>query len=79
MQLFITKPFEKININIEWIEIETVVGNFVIQPEHAPMIVELQAGIKAVYELPDGHQESIEIKSGLAHITRNSVTLLLSE
>lgn len=79
MQLFITKPFEKININIEWIEIETVVGNFVIQPEHAPMVIELKPGIKAVYELPDGNQETIEVKTGLAHITRNSVTLLLSE
>ena len=52
MQLFITRPFEKININIEWIEIETVVGNFIIQPEHAPMVIELKPGIKAVYELP---------------------------
>jgi len=79
MQLFITKPFEKINIDIEWIEIETAAGNFVIQPEHAPMIIELKPGIKAVYELPNGLQEAMEIKSGLAHITRHSVTLLLSE
>lgn len=79
MQLFINKPMQKISMQIAWLDIETPVGNFVIQPEHAPMIVALLPDSSITYCLGSGKHESINIKRGLAHITRDSVTLLISE
>ena len=79
MQLYIFSPIQKKNLEIKWIELQTPVGSFVIQSEHAPMVVTLSPGSMATFDLGDDKQESILIKTGVAHITRESVTLLLND
>ena len=79
MQLHIAKPTEKKFLEIVWIDIQTPIGSFVIQPEHAPMIATLSPESTVTYGLSNGKQESIIVKYGIVHITRESVTLLLNE
>ena len=77
--LKISSPNEKREVKIAWIELETGVGNFIIQPEHAPMILTLKPLSHVVYRLHNGKEEMHAVVTGVAHITRNSIALLLSE
>lgn len=77
--LQITSPNEKREVRIAWIELNTPVGNFIIQPEHAPMVITLTPLSTIVYRLHSGKEETRKVINGVAHITRNSITLLLAE
>lgn len=79
MQLNIAMPTQKKTVTIAWLDINTDVGNFIIQPEHAPMIITLLPNSQVMYCLNNGKLETMNVKFGIAHITRESVTLLLSE
>lgn len=78
MELTIITPTSAQKISIAWLEINTPVGNFVIQPGHAPMVVTLSPKEKVMYGLENGKRESIMVNLGTAHITRTAVTLLLN-
>jgi F0F1-type ATP synthase epsilon subunit len=79
MKFTIVSPYDKKIYAISWIELNTPVGNFVIQPGHAPTILTLSAGEKITFGLANGKRESLAIKQGIAHITRDSATVILSE
>jgi len=79
MQLNIAMPMQKKTVKIAWIDINTHVGNFIIQPEHAPMIISLLPESQITYCLSSGKLETVNVKSGIAHVTRENITLLLSE
>ena len=76
MILNLITPFQKITKTIVWLEVDTTVGNFVIEPEHAPMILTLERESNLVFCLTSGKREKIQIKSGIAHIKRDSITIL---
>lgn len=78
MQLFITNYTQKKVVRIVWLDIDTPTGNYVIQPEHAPMIITLNQNSRVTYCLTNGKQESIDIKHGIAHVKRDSVVLLVN-
>lgn len=77
MRLLLISPMQKEEIMVAWIELETKKGNFVIQQGHAPMIIQLKSQSSATCLLYNGKQKTFAIASGLAHITRTQVTLLL--
>jgi F0F1-type ATP synthase epsilon subunit len=68
MKLQIITSQKTTEINIDWIEFNTPVGNMVIQEGHAPMIIELASGYELLYQTK--HQ-------GVAHVTRTGVKILL--
>ena len=76
MTLDLLSPFKKISKDVAWVEIDTVVGNFVIEPEHAPMILTLAKNSNVSFGLATGKQEKIKVNSGIVHIKRDSVTVL---
>jgi F0F1-type ATP synthase epsilon subunit len=78
MQLFITNYTQKKVVRIVWLDVDTPTGNYVIQPAHAPMILTLTPNSRVSYCLTNGKQESLDIKHGVAHISRNSVVLLVN-
>lgn len=79
MKLNIVSPFTKKKLEIAWLEINTPVGNFVIQPGHAPMIVTLSPFKEITICLTNGKQENYFIKQGIVDITRTTITILSSE
>lgn len=79
MKLLIVSPFAKKSFDVAWIELNTPIGNFVIQPGHAPMVLTLSPYKEITFCLTSGKQESFAIKQGIIDITRTQATLLLSE
>lgn len=63
---------------VSWVELQTTVGNFIIQPEHAPMILQIQPNSQVRFCLDSSKQKVVEIAGGFAHITRESVTVLIN-
>lgn len=79
MKLSIISPFSKKILDIAWLELNTPVGSFVIQPGHAPTILTLAPNKEVTLCLKSGKQESFVAKQGIADITRTTATILLSE
>ena len=77
MQLNIVGVDQNEQYKVIWVELQTSVGNLIIQPEHAPMIVELQPKSQVRFCLDSSKQKTYELSAGFAHITRQSVTILI--
>ena len=65
--------------DILWLELNTRQGNFVIQQGHTPMIVSLAPDKEVVFCLKIGKQETFSPTGGIAEITRESTTLLITQ
>jgi len=63
--------------DVLWVEINTPAGNMVIQPGHAPMMIELSQGKELLYQRSNGVTESLNIVQGVVHVTRTEVKVLL--
>jgi F0F1-type ATP synthase epsilon subunit len=80
MKLYIISPFSKKIVDIAWLELNTPVGNFVIQPGHVPMVLTLAPHKNVTYCLKSGKQETFSAsQQAIAEITRSSGTILLNE
>lgn len=77
MQFTILSPTRKESYPVSWVEFESMVGNFVIQPGHAPMIVVLKPNSLSTCLLRNGKQTTVGVSSGVVEVTRASVTFLL--
>lgn len=64
---------------IDWIELNTPTGNYVIQHGHAPTILQLNEQKEMVFSLASGNIETIKNGATLAHITREKVIILMNK
>ena len=79
MELNITSPDEQHILKVAWFEIDTPVGNFIIHAGHAPTILTLLPESIITIRLKSGKQETIKAPSGIVHITRKLVTIILGD
>jgi F0F1-type ATP synthase epsilon subunit len=79
MKLNIISPTSKKIIDVAWVELNTVTGNYVIQPGHAPTFLTLAPNKDMTLCLTNGKQETFNVSQAIAEITRESVTILVSE
>ena len=79
MKLTIISPTKKESHEIQWVEINTPTGNYVIQPGHAPMILTLSSEQPVIFCLLSGALQKLIIKRGTIKITRTDLLLILSE
>lgn len=79
MKFVVMRPGEITEYLVEWIEIATDQGSFVIQPEHAPAIFTLSSHQACVFGLSTGVEESILVSQGVIEVGRTSVLLLISD
>jgi len=77
MKLKVITTKRVIEHDVEWVELNTPVGNMVIQQDHAPIIIELSQGHELLYQVSGSAVESILIVQGIAHVTRAEVKILL--
>lgn len=77
MELSVISPTSKQEFSIAWIELETTVGNFVIQHGHAATVLLLTPNQSATICLNNGKQETIAIPGGIAYIKPAETLLLL--
>ena len=64
---------------IFWLEVETSLGNFVIQDGHAPLILILKPDHEIIFSLYDKTIQKYMIPGGILEITRTDAVLLLNE
>lgn len=78
LELEIIKPTESKKLQVEWIEVEGVNGNFIVGPNHIPLISLLAAKGKISYQLPDGKKVSFDVSGGLIKVENNKALILLN-
>ncbi len=79
MQLTILSPFKKDSYkDIEWVELRTDTGNFIVQEGHAPTILILKEQQPIVF-LHNKKEKKVVIQAGIADITRQQVTILIQK
>lgn len=79
MKLTILKPYDKEVYSVAWLEVNTNVGNFVLQNGHAPMILMLAKDKPLSYCLDNGQEVSTTISGGILKIDRQQATILLEK
>lgn len=79
MILDIITPLQTWHHDVAWLEINTNVGNFIIQKGHAPTILVLSPGQEISFRLKNGKEESILVQSGIVQVTREKSTIILNE
>jgi F0F1-type ATP synthase epsilon subunit len=79
MKLTILKPYDKEVHSVAWLEVNTNVGNFVLQKGHAPMILMLAKDRQLSYCLDNGQQINTTISGGILKIDREQVTIVLEK
>jgi len=79
MDFTIISPSGKKSYPVNWIEINTPQGNFVIQLGHAPMIISLSKKRPLTFGLKNGKRESFIIQDGIISISRTHVTVITNQ
>lgn len=77
MKLIIVDVEKTIEHDVSWVELNTPVGNMVIQEGHVPIIIELQPEEELLFETLEGKKDSLIITQAVAHVTRSEVKILL--
>ena len=77
MELVIISPTKKTITSVAWLEIDTTVGNFVIQPGHAPTVRVLDKEKAITYRLTNVKQESVIISAGIVEISPSTATIIM--
>ncbi len=79
MKLEVVSPTEHTTYAVAWLELNTPVGNFVIQEGHVPMVVTVSPNKPIIFRLKSGKQKHIIPRHGIADIQRNSATLIITQ
>ena len=78
MELHLIGPTSSQVLEMNWLEVQTLGGNFTIKPGHAPLIVLLAANKELSMELLDGSLTIMTIAGGILEVTRTALTLILT-
>ncbi len=78
MNFTLIGPTSSQTLEVKWLEVQTLQGNFVIKPGHAPMIIILAPNKEISMELKDGSTTVMTVVGGMLEVTRTDVTLLLT-
>lgn len=76
MELHIISPGSSLTFRVVWVEVNTLVGNFVIQPGHVPTVLLLEPNQSVKFRLDNGKQEAVLIKDGILEVTRTKTTVI---
>lgn len=80
MKLTVVTPQHKNEYTVEWIEGHTPVGNIIVLPGHAPIIMTLIAGSDLSFLLPTGEKKRVKLlRSGFLEVNRTSALALINQ
>jgi F0F1-type ATP synthase epsilon subunit len=77
MKLNIISLNDTKHLDINWIEIMTENGNFIVQKNHAPLIATLKESQKINIQTKDGSNITQYVKYGIVKIERDTVDLII--
>lgn len=79
MQLVVARYASQETFDIEWIEIDTDMGNRIIQEGHAPLIVVLKKDSRATFFVKDIGEQLMKIPGGFFSVNPEHAILLVTE
>lgn len=79
MNLTILSPTTRRDVQIQWIDVKTTEGGYVILPGHAPFIAQLATDEQISFSCDGNVTESIPIIQGLLKVDRKQVTIIIDE
>lgn len=62
---------------VEWLEIETPLGNLIVEEGHAPLTTSLKRDCEIIFKPEKGNVKSIKVRGGIAKIKRDSATVVI--
>ena len=74
--LCVITPEKNITKNVNWIDVHTPKGNYVIPPGHAPMLLIIREDKPVAFCLKNGKVESIKVRSAVMSVDRTVCTIL---
>lgn len=78
-QLEITTPTSSQEATIEWIEVESPTGSFLVGPDHSHLISIIKNKSSITYKKVDTQIMSHDVTSGIFSIIDNKAIVLLDE
>lgn len=78
-ELEIIHPTKSEKKTVAWVEVESPTGNFVVGPNHSPLISILKPRGKLTYQVFEGTEASMDIYGGIFKVLNNKVVVLLEE
>ena len=76
-ELEIVTQTETRKVSIFWIKIESPSGNFVVGPDHTPLVSLLKDKGKITYKEYSGNEESIDTYQGIFKVANNKALVIL--
>lgn len=77
-QLTLVTPTSTVSHEIDWLEIQTQVGNRVIQVGHAPMVALLKSKTSVFFQRTGSDPEELVVADGVCRVERTVVTLIVT-
>ena len=77
MTLTLVTPLKTESCKIIALEVDSLVGNLVIQKGHVPTIITIKPYSDLIWTLPSGAQVKQKVSQGIADITRQGVTVIM--
>lgn len=79
LELEIISPTKSNKISIQWIEIESPNGSFLVGINHSPLISIIKKKGILVYKKKDGKEIATEVYGGIFKVAHNKATIILDQ
>jgi F0F1-type ATP synthase epsilon subunit len=76
-ELEIVEKTKSKKLSVFWIEVQSPTGDFVVGPDHSPLISTLKHKGKLTYKEFNNVEKSIDIYGGIFKVSNNRATVLL--
>ena len=65
--------------NVQWIEIESPTGSFLVGIDHCPLVSIIKQNSKIIYKEFEGEESFIEIAGGFLSVYQNNAVILVDQ
>lgn len=79
LELEIIKPTESKTVSVLWVEVEGLNGNFIVGPEHSPLISILKPKGRLIYKTIHNLEVEIDTFGGIIKVGSNKATVILDK
>jgi F0F1-type ATP synthase epsilon subunit len=76
MKFIVITPTSSQTFEVNWVEVHTTTGSFVVQPGHAPLIAPLTPNKEISVSLKDGSSTIMNLAGGILEVKRDEIILL---
>ena len=75
--LELIRPLETKRVQVLWVDVEGLTGNFVIGPDHSPLLSILKPKSRLLYKTIYNLEAEIDIPSGFIKVVDNNAIIVM--